>query len=174
MSRILPTLLVFISGYVNTENVFYCLIILQSYSSILFLTLFILQHRMSWSIFHWNCHLHNEPVAILDKLKQALIRTRENKWEKKTKESDKKPVERNHQLCCFHAALMSILRPTRDMLQIKRLLQIKKRCCKLKECCCKIKHQNCARTLKHGGVGTKNFIFLSGFSWPVWLFGQIS
>ena len=25
MSRILPTLLVFISGYANTENVFYCL-----------------------------------------------------------------------------------------------------------------------------------------------------
>ena len=27
MSRILPTPLVFISGYANTENVFYCLII---------------------------------------------------------------------------------------------------------------------------------------------------
>ena len=29
MSRILPTPLVFISGYVNTENVFYCLTVIQ-------------------------------------------------------------------------------------------------------------------------------------------------
>ena len=79
---------------------------------------------------------------------------------------------------------MALLRrPTRDMLQIKKFLQIKKRCCKqnkvaaikikllqifkqfpqiFKTSCCKLKHQKYARALKEGGVGIRIFIFLSG------------